>query len=257
MIFDSHAHMDVAEFDADRNDVLERARAGNISYLLNPGVDLESSRAAVRLAHEYPWIYAAVGYHPHMAGELNEERLESIRELAADPKVVAIGEIGLDYYRDRSPRDVQQYWFRRQINLAAELGLPFAIHDRQAHGDTLKILEEERAFERTRVLFHCYSGSAEMARQLLKKGCYFSVSGSVTYGNNKKAEAVLAEIPLDHMMAETDAPFLTPVPHRGERNEPLFIEHTIRKIAEYKGLTYEETAEGTCRTAKRFFGIDA
>lgn len=256
MIFDSHAHMDVSMFDSDREDVLERARRGNISYIINPGVDLASSEAAVRLAHEYPGIYAAVGYHPQLAGELTEELLEEIRKLASDPKVVAIGEIGLDYFKEKAPRDVQQYWFRRQINMAADLGLPFAIHDRDAHGDTLKILEEERAFERTKVLFHCYSGSAEMAKQLLRKDCYFSVSGSVTYGNNKKAKAVLAEIPLDHMMVETDAPFLTPVPRRGERNEPAFIEYTVRKIAEYKGLSFEETAEATCRTAKLFFGIE-
>lgn len=256
LIFDSHAHMDTDAFDEDREAVLERAFGGNISYILNPGVDLKSSEDAVELARRHPRIYAAVGYHPQMTGSLTEEILEKIRELAGDPRVVAVGEIGLDYFRETAPREVQQYWFRRQIRLAVELGLPFAIHDREAHGDTLKILEEERAFEQTKVLFHCYSGSAEMARQLLRKDCWFSISGSATYGNNKKAKAVLDVIPLDRMMVETDAPFLTPVPRRGERNEPAFIEYTVRKIAEYKGLTFEETAEATCRTAKGFFGID-
>ena len=256
MIFDSHAHMDTDAFDEDRDDVLERAHRGNISYILNPGVDLESSRAAVELAHRYPWIYAAVGYHPQMTGELSFSLLQEIRELAADPKVVAIGEIGLDYFKEKAPREIQQFWFRQQIRLAVELGLPFAIHDRQAHGDTVRILEEEDAFSKTKVLFHCYSGSAEMARQLLRKNCYFSISGSVTYGNNRKAAEVLAAIPLDHMMVETDAPFLTPEPHRGERNDPSLIEHTVRKVAEYKGISFEETAAATCDTAKRFFNIE-
>lgn len=256
MLFDSHAHMDTEAFDEDRERVLESARQGNISYIINPGVDLESSRAAVELAHRYPRIYAAVGYHPQMTGSLSWELLEEIRKLTADPKVVAVGEIGLDYYKEKAPREIQQFWFRQQIRLAAETGLPFAIHDRNAHGDTVRILEEEKAFEKTKVLFHCYSGSAEMARQLLRKDCYFSISGSVTYGNNRKAADVLQAIPLDHMMVETDAPFLTPEPRRGERNEPAYIEHTARKIAEYKGLTFEEVAEATCNTAKRFFGID-
>ncbi len=179
-----------------------------------------------------------------------------LRELSRDPKVVAIGEIGLDYHKLTTPKDVQQFWFRQQIGLAADLGLPFAIHDRDAHGDTLKILDEEKAFERTKVLFHCYSGSAEMARELAQKGCYFSISGSATYENNKKAEAILKEIPMDHLMVETDAPFLTPVPFRGERNDPSYIKYTIRKIAEYKKMSFEEIAEGTCDTAKRLFGIE-
>lgn len=255
MIFDSHAHMDLEEFDADRDELLKRIHEDKISYIVNPGVDIESSRASVELAHKYDWIYTAIGFHPQMTFRMSYRDIEEMRVLAEDPNVVAIGEIGLDYNKLKTPKEIQQFWFRQQIGLAVELGLPFAIHDRDAHGDTMKILEEEKAFEKTKVLFHCYSGSAEMARQLLKKGCYFSISGSVTYGNNMKAKAILAEIPLDHMMVETDAPFLTPEPFRGMRNDPSFIEYTVRKIAEYKGISFEETAEATCDTAKRFFGI--
>lgn len=255
MIFDSHAHMDLDLFDADRDELLERIHNDKISYIVNPGVDIESSRAAVELAHKYDWIYAAIGYHPQLTAKMSYRNIEELRKLAEDPNVVAIGEIGLDYYKLTTPKNIQQFWFRQQIELAVELGLPFCIHDREAHGDTLQILEESKAFERTRVLFHCYSGSAEMARQLAKKGCYFSISGSVTYGNNKKAEAILNEIALDHMLVETDAPFLTPEPFRGQRNDPSLTEYTVRKIAEYKKISFEEVAEATCETAKSFFSI--
>ncbi len=187
---------------------------------------------------------------------MNYDLLEEIARLAEHPKVRAIGEIGLDYHWDVTPHDVQQFWFRQQIRLAERMDLPIVIHDREAHGDVMEILKEERAFERTRVLMHCYSGGAELARQYLQLGCYFSIAGPVTYGTNRKAKAVLSVIPLDHLCVETDSPYLTPEPFRGQRNDPSLIEHTVRKIAELKGLSFEEVAEGTCRTAKKFFGIE-
>lgn len=257
MIFDSHAHMDVEEFDKDRAEVLEKIHSGKISYVLNPGVDLKTSQGAVRLAEEYPWIFAAVGYYPQECRHMNYDLLEEIEKLAVEhPKVRAIGEIGLDYHWNDTPHDVQQFWFRQQIRLAEKLRLPIIIHDREAHGDVYEILVEEKAFEKTKVLFHCYSGSAEFARQLLAKGCYFSIAGPVTYANNKKAPAVLDVIPLDRMCVETDSPYLTPEPFRGQRNDPSFTEYTVQRIAELKNLTFDEVAEATCQTAKSLFGIE-
>lgn len=255
MLFDSHAHLDVPHFDEDRKELFKKIEESNVSYVVNPGVDLESSRDAIKLAHEYPWIYAAVGFYPQETRYMDDDMLVLIENLAKKDKVVAIGEIGLDYYWDRTPHDVQQYWFRKQLQLAIKLNLPVIIHDREAHGDIVNILYEEKVFENTKVLMHCYSGSATMAKELLKHGCYFSIAGPVTYGNNRKAKAVVEAIPLDHMCIETDSPYLTPVPFRGKRNDPTLVEHTARKIAELKGVTFEEVAEATCNTAKHIFGI--
>lgn len=256
MLFDSHAHMDVKEFDEDRDQLLERIHKNKVSLILNPGVDIETSAGAVELARKYDWIYAAVGYYPQETRYLNEGLLAQIEELAADPKVVAIGEIGLDYYWKTTTKDVQQFWFRRQIRMAIRLNKPIIIHDREAHGDVVRILKEEQAFEKTKVLFHCYSGSAEMARQLLKEeNCFFSIAGPVTYGKNRKAKAIIETIPLDRMCVETDSPYLTPEPFRGKRNDPSLVEYTAAKIAELKGITVEEVAAATMDTAKRIFGI--
>ena len=257
MLFDSHAHLDVPEFDGDREELFERlVTECDISYVVNPGVNLETSKRAVELAQKYPWLYAAVGFYPQETGGMDEDMLFLLEGLAKKDKVVAIGEIGLDYDWKTVPHDVQQYWFRRQIQLAIRLGMPIAIHDREAHGDVMRILKEEKAFENTRVLMHCYSGSAELARQYLKLGCYFSIAGPVTYKNVKKAPEVIAAIPLDHMCIETDSPYLTPMPFRGRRNDPSYVRYTVQKIAELKGVTFEEVATATCETAKRFYGIE-
>lgn len=256
MLFDSHAHLDVEEFNEDREEMMKAAREAGVSYVVNPGVDLETSLGAIEMARKYPWVYAMVGYYPQETRFMTYELLEKIEELAKEPKVVAIGEIGLDYYWEDTPHDVQQKWFREQIRLAEKLDMPIAIHDREAHGDVVQILKEEKAFDRIRVLMHCYSGSAEMAKELLKLGCYFSISGVVTYKNNKKAQGVIDAIPLDHMCIETDSPYLTPVPFRGKRNDPSKVVYTARKIAEMKGISFEEVAAATCDTAKRFYGID-
>ena len=257
MLFDSHAHMDVEEFDEDREELLKNIHEKNISLVLNPGVDIKTSRGAVELAGKYDWIYAAVGYYPQETGSLNTGLLEEIERLAADPKVVAIGEIGLDYHWKRVSHGIQQFWFRKQIQLAIKLGKPIIIHDREAHGDVVRILREEGAFKHTKVLFHCYSGSAEMAKELLKEGtCYFSIAGPVTYGNNRKAKAVIKAIPLDHMCVETDSPYLTPEPFRGQRNNPSLVEYTAAKVAELKEISLEEVAAATMDTAKKIFGIE-
>ena len=255
MLFDSHAHLDVPHFDEDRKELFKKIEESNVSFVVNPGVDLETSRNAIKLAQEYPWLYAAVGFYPQETRYMDDDMLVLIENLAKKDKVVAIGEIGLDYYWDRTPHDVQQYWFRKQLQLAIKLNLPVIIHDREAHGDIVQILYEEKVFENTKVLMHCYSGSASMAKELLKHGCYFSIAGPVTYGNNRKAKAVVEAIPLDHMCIETDSPYLTPVPFRGKRNDPTLVEHTARKIAELKGVSFEEVAEATCNTAKKIFGI--
>lgn len=256
-LFDSHAHLDVPEFDEDRDELLDRlTKECDISYVVNPGMDLETSSNAVKLAQKYPWIYAAVGFYPQKTDKLDEDTFFLLEGLAKKDKVVAIGEIGLDYYWKTVPHDVQQYWFRRQIQLAVKLDKPIAIHDREAHGDVMRILKEEKAFENTRVLMHCYSGSAEMARQYLTMGCYFSIAGPVTYKNAKKAPEIIAAIPLDHMCIETDAPYLTPMPFRGRRNDPSYVRYTAMKIAELKGISLEEVARATCETAKRFYGIE-
>lgn len=258
MFFDTHAHLDIDEFDENLEDLLQRLeREAKVSFVMNPGVNIETSRNAVALAQRIPWIYAAVGYHPQETYQMVEEHLAQLEELIKQPKVVAIGEIGLDYYHKETPKDVQQYWFRQQIRLAKKLNLPIVIHDREAHGDLHQILLEEKAFENTKVLMHCYSGSAEMAKEYRKLGCYFSIAGPVTYGNNRKAAAVLAEIPFDRMVIETDAPFLTPEPYRGKRkNDPSLIELTAQKVAEIKGVSLEEVAGRTMETAKLFFGIN-
>ncbi|MBR5228243.1 MAG: TatD family hydrolase [Firmicutes bacterium] len=255
MLFDSHAHLDVPHFDEDRKELFKKIEESNVSFVVNPGVDLETSRNAIKLAQEYPWLYAAVGFYPQETRYMDDDMLVLIENLAKKDKVVAIGEIGLDYYWDRTPHDVQQYWFRKQLQLAIKLNLPVIIHDREAHGDIVQILYEEKVFENTKVLMHCYSGSASMAKELLKHGCYFSIAGPVTYGNNRKAKAVVEAIPLDHMCIETDSPYLTPLPFRGKRNDPTLVEHTARKIAELKGVSFEEVAEATCNTAKKIFGI--
>lgn len=256
MIFDSHAHIDVEEFDGDRAEVLEKIQEAGVKYVLNPGVDIKTSRAAVKLASEHPWIYAAVGYYPQETRHMNYDLLEEIEKLAADPKVKAIGEIGLDYHWDDTPHDIQQFWFREQIRLAEKLQMPIAIHDREAHGDVFKILEEENAFDNIKILFHCFSGSGEFARQLTDRGCYLSLAGPITYNTNRKAKAVLSVVPEDRLLVETDSPYLTPVPHRGERNDSSYIVYTIQKAAEYLGKTFEETADLTYRNAVSFFGID-
>lgn len=264
MLFDSHAHLNSERYDNDRDKMIEAIEKSDLQYVMDIGYDLESSVTAVEHAKKYPWCYAAVGCHPHDTKTMDETTLTMFRALAKKPKVKAIGEIGLDYYYDHSEREIQQYWFRRQIQLALELEMPIVIHDRDANDDVLRILKEEGVFSKSRrekrgdamLLLHCFSGSRELAQQYLKLGATISVAGPVTYKNARKSIEVVQEVPIEHLLIETDAPYLTPEPFRGKINRPYYVEYTAKKIAEIKGIPYKEVAEITCSNAKKFFGID-
>lgn len=255
MLFDSHTHLDDKRFDDDRDAVVQRALDAGVTLMLNPGADLASSQRAVALAQKYPSVYAAVGIHPHDAKEADEMTLELIKHLAKSPKVCAIGEIGLDFHYDFSPRETQRQLFIRQIHLAKALNLPIIIHDREANQEIFDTLTAEKAFE-TGVLLHCYSGSAELAKAYVKKGAKLSIAGPVTFDNAKKLRHVVETIDLTHLMIETDAPYLTPTPFRGKRNEASYVVYVARQIAAIKGISFEEVGETTCRTAKTFFRIE-
>lgn len=254
MLFDSHAHLDSSKFDDDREMVINRAKNNGIALIMNPGADLESSQNAVKLSEEYDFIYAAVGVHPHDADTMDENMLGIIKALALKDKVKAIGEIGLDYFYDNSPRDIQKHWFKRQLELAKELKLPVIIHDRDANQDVFDILREVDSFK-TGVLLHCYSGSAELARQYVKLGAYISIAGPVTYKNARKTVEVVESIPLERILIETDSPYLTPMPHRGKRNEPMHVRFVCEKIAQIKDIPYEEVEQVTNENARRYFNI--
>ena len=252
-LFDTHAHYDDAQFDPDREALLAALPQHGVGLVVNPGCDIPSSQRAAALAERYPHVYAAVGYHPENCGPYVPADLETLRQLAARPKVVAIGEIGLDYYwEENPPRKFQQMVFRRQMALAEELNLPVIVHDREAHGDSLAIVKE---FPKVRGVFHCYSGSAEMARQLVDLGWMISFTGVLTYKNARKAVEAALAVPMDHLMIETDSPYMAPAPHRGKRNDSGYVLHICEKLAELKGLTVEETARITLENGRRFFGI--
>jgi TatD DNase family protein len=254
MLFDSHAHIDDGRFDRDRDDVIRTAKENGIAYILNPGACFETSVRAVELAQEYDIIYAAVGVHPHNAKDMDDITLELLRGLSKKPKVKAIGEIGLDFHYDHSPRDLQRKWFRKQIQLAHEVKLPIIIHDREANEEVFKILKEEKAFD-TGVVMHCYSGSAELARQYIRLGAYISIAGPITYNNARKTVEVVRNIPLEYLFIETDSPYLTPVPHRGKRNDSSNVRYVAEKVAEIKGIEVDEVALKTTENAKKFFNI--
>lgn len=253
MLFDTHAHYDDESFDADRDAVLTALPEQGVGLILNPGCNVESSRKAVRYAAAYPHVYAAVGIHPENCGGCTAGDLDAIRALAQQPKTVAIGEIGLDYYwAENPPRDFQQQVLRQQLALARELALPVIIHDREAHADTLAIVRE---FPGVTGVFHCFSGSPEMARELLKMGWYLGFDGPVTYKNARRAPEVAAVTPLDRMLIETDSPYMTPVPYRGRRNDSGYVHLVAEKLAEWKGVTPEEMARVTTENGKRLFRI--
>ena len=253
MLFDTHAHYDDESFDADRDAVLTALPEQEVGLILNPGCDVESSRKAVRYAAAYPHVYAAVGIHPENCGGCTAGDLDAIRALAQQPKTVAIGEIGLDYYwAENPPRAFQQQVLRQQLALARELALPVIIHDREAHADTLAIVRE---FPGVTGVFHCFSGSPEMARELLKMGWYLGFDGPVTYKNARRAPEVAAVTPLDRMLIETDSPYMTPVPYRGRRNDSGYVHLVAERLAEWKGVTPEEMARVTTENGKRLFRI--
>ncbi len=252
MYFDTHAHYDDERFDPDREELLQNLPAAGIRYVLNAGTDLATSEFGLEMAHRHDHVYAAVGVHPHEADSLSFGACAQLGSLCRDPKVVAIGEIGLDYHYDFSPRAQQQHAFRMQMELAEDLDMPVIVHDREAHEDCMKIVDE---FPWVRGVFHCFSGSPEMGRELLKRGWYLSFTGAITFKNARKALELLAEMPLDRIMLETDCPYLAPEPHRGKRNDSRYLPFIAAKIAEVRGMTAEEVARATTENAKRFFGI--
>lgn len=254
MLFDSHAHLDANRFNQDRDEVIQRAKAAGVQYIMNPGADYETSMNAVKLAEAHDFIYAAVGVHPHDASSLDDMMLALLKNMAKNKKVKAIGEIGLDFHYDHSPRDVQRFWFRKQLQMAKALKLPVIIHDREANQEVFDILKEEDNYE-AGVLLHCYSGSAELAKEYVKLGAYISIAGPVTFKNVRKLIEVVDVVPLDRLMIETDAPYLTPEPFRGKRNESAYVKYVAEKIAKIKNISYDIVAKQTLENAKNYFNI--
>lgn len=252
-IFDTHAHYDSSAFHADREAVLAALPEAGVALVVDPGCDLPTSRAALALAEQFPHVYAAVGIHPEDCAGYTDADLDALRQLCRHDKAVAIGEIGLDYYwAENPPREFQQQVFRRQLELALELDMPVIIHDREAHGDSLAIVKE---YPGLRGVFHCFSGSPEMAAELLKRGWYLGFDGPITYKNAKRAPEVAAMTPLDRILVETDSPYMTPVPFRGKRNDSRYLPYVLEKLAEWKGVTTQEMTDITFANGKRLFGI--
>ena len=253
MIFDTHAHMDDRAFDADRSALLAQLPAQGIALVMNPGCSLDSSRAAVALAGQYDYLYAAVGSHPDAADEVNEETLAQYRLLAqSSAKVRAIGEIGLDYHYEDIPREIQQRAFRAQLALARELKLPVIVHEREAHEDGLKIVEE---FPDVTGVFHCYSGSLEMAKVLIRHGWYIGFGGVLTFKNARKAVEVASQIPLERIVLETDCPYMSPEPFRGRRNDPGRLHLVAEKLAQLRGISVAEIENITLENGKKLYRI--
>lgn len=253
MLFDTHAHFDDEKFDADRDEMLEQMKAFGVTNITNIGSSMASSRRSVELAEKYDFIYASVGVHPSETENLTEADMEELRRLAQHPKVRAIGEIGLDYhYPDDVAPDIQKKWFIRQLDLAQELNMPVIIHDRDSKGEALEILKQKNI---SNGVVHCFSGSAETARQIIKLGMMISFTGVLTFKNARRAVEACAAVPTDRLMIETDCPYMAPEPHRGERNHSGYVRYVAEKMAEIKGISYEEMVDITDRNAKRFYGI--
>ena len=254
MLFDTHAHMDDVSFQEDRHELLSSLPGQGISLLMNPGCSYASSLNAIRLSEQYDYIYAAVGSHPDVADEVDEVLIAKYRELCnRHPKIKAIGEIGLDYHYEDIPRDIQKRAFRMQMALAAELQLPVIVHEREAHEDGMRIVDE---FPTVKGVFHCYSGSAEMAKELVKRGWFIGFTGVLTFKNARKALEVATSIPRDRIVIETDCPYMAPVPFRGKRNDPGKVLYMAKKLAELWGISEEEAARITLRSGKRLYRLD-
>ena len=252
MYFDSHAHLTEDCFAQDFDTVVDNMKAASVTSMMEIGFDLPSSEKAVQLAERFDWVHAAVGSHPDDAEQVNEARIAVYRGLCRNPRVKAIGEIGLDYHYEEPGREVQQRAFRMQLALAQELSMPVVIHEREAHEDGLRILEE---FPTLRGVFHCFSGSYEMAKELIKRGWYIGFTGVVTFKNARKAVETAANIPLDRILIETDCPYMAPEPFRGRRCDPSLVPYVAKKIADLRGLSPESVAAATAENAKRCFRI--
>ena len=253
MYFDSRAHLDDRKFDADRDEIFAQLPERGVGLIMNIGCDLKSSLQSVALAHKYPFVYAAVGSHPDDAAQLDEARLALYRQLCADERVKAIGEIGLDYHYEDPTREVQLPAFRKQLELARELDLPVIVHEREAHADGMELI---RQFPEVTGVFHCYSGAVEQARELVQRGWYIGFTGVITFKNARKAVEVAESLPLDRILIETDCPYMAPEPHRGRRNDSRLVPLVAAKLAEIKGVTPEEMGEITTKNAKRLFRIE-
>jgi TatD DNase family protein len=261
--------------DEDKEALFRLIEDSDVSYVMNVGVDVESCREVIAEAAQHPWCYATVGYQPGEVGDFDPQLLAEFRRLALEPKVCAVGEIGLEYHYGKDNIENQQRWFREQIRMANELKMPIMLHTREADEDTMRILKEEGAFsaerkswfpgrpgpdgtevEDARVMFHCFSSSREIARQYVKLGATISICGPVTYKNNRRTTEVVQDTPIEFLLVETDAPYLTPEPLRGRPNKSTYVEYTARRVAALKGMPYEEAARITCENARRFFGIE-
>ncbi len=251
-LFDSHAHLDDPRFDKDRDEIISESFASGVKKIINIGADIETSENSVKLAQKHDFIYAACGVHPHDADSYDANLEKRLEKLAANEKVVAIGEIGLDYHYDNSPREKQKEAFSSQIRLAGKLGLPIIIHDREAHKDCLDILKREMTPETTGV-FHCYSGSAEMAGQIIEMGFYISFTGVVTFKNAKKVLRSVEAVPVDRLLSETDCPYMAPEPVRGKRNDPRNIRYVVECLAKIKGVDYERMCERLWMNTHKLF----
>lgn len=252
MIFDSHAHYDDEQFDEDRDILLSGMEEAGIGGIINMGASLEGVAASQALAEQYPFVYAAAGVHPDHTGSLNEENMQWMYGLCQKPKTVAVGEIGLDYYWDKESRDCQKKWFITQLDMAKETGLPVNIHSRDAAQETFEIMKKEHAGT-TGGVIHCFSSSAQMALEYVKLGYYIGIGGVVTFKNARVMKEVAAAVPLDHIVIETDCPYLAPAPNRGKRNSSLYLPLVIREIAEIKGVTPQEVEDATYANVKRVY----
>jgi len=253
MLVDTHAHLQWATFDKDREKAIRRAKKAGVDYIINIGFDIEGSKRAIELAEKHKELYATVGIHPHNASQFNQKVLDELRELSENPKVVGIGEIGLDYYRNLSSRQAQKKAFEVQLFLAEELQLPVVIHDREAHADTLEMLSKFQ--EKINVVMHCFSGSREMAEKCVQSNFFISFAGPVTFPNAYKLQEIVKSVDLNKMVLETDSPWLAPQEMRGKRNEPAFLPFIAKKIAALKGISVNELAKATTGNAQEFFQL--
>jgi TatD DNase family protein len=251
---DSHAHLDLPEFNRDRDETIQRAQENEVEKIITIGIGIKECREALKIAGSYPFIYAAIGIHPHNAKTLDLKTLDFLEKNSSNKNVVALGEMGLDFYRNLSPKEDQIRCFRAQLDLARSLKLPVIIHDREAHKQTFSILREENARETGGVL-HCFSGDIKMAFSCMDMGFYISIPGTVTFKNAKTLHEVVGKVPLDSLLIETDAPFLAPVPFRGKRNEPAYVKWVAERIARIKNVSLEEVAHATTQNAKNLFSL--
>lgn len=255
MLFDSHAHYDDEQFSKDRFELLDSMGENNVGYIMNACSSLSDLPKLFELAERYDFIYLSAGIHPHEVSDLCEADMERLKQACRHPRVRAVGEIGLDYYYDHAPRDIQRKWFARQVELAKELKMPVVIHDRDAHGDTMRTLRDHHVKE-IGGEFHCYAGSVEMAREILDWGMYIAFGGSLTFKKSVKPVEVARYVPLERILIETDCPYLTPEPYRGKRNNSIYMKYVAQKLAEIKGVSVEEIERITTENAKRCFGIE-